>query len=101
MSKTIEILVKVYSGGRKKKVYEEVKDDYDFPSLEEIKEKAGKKYYLGEWAYYIITSDFVHIIRFYRGIKEGMGEIHDIDRDEFEMILQKIKELEEVRGDDD
>ncbi len=100
MRKTIEILVKVYSDGRKKKVYEEVKDDYNFPSLEEIKERAGKKYYLGEWDYYIITSDFVHIIRFYRGIREGMGEIYHIDRDEFEMILQKMKELDEAVRDE-
>ena len=100
MNKTIEVLIKEYSDGRKKKVYEEVKDYYNFPSLEEIKEKAGNKYYLGEWVYYLITSDFVHIIRFYRGIREGMGEIHTIDRDELEMIMNKIKELEEVPGDE-
>ena len=101
MRKTIEILIKVYSDGNEKKVYEEVKDDYNFPSLEEMQKKAGSKYYLGEWVYYLITSDFVHIIRFYRGIREGMGEIHTIDRDELEMVLQKMKELDEVVRDAD
>ena len=103
MRKTIEILVKVYADGRRKKMYEEVKDDYNFPSIEEIKEKAGKRYYIGKWVYYVITQNFAHIIEFSKGIREGRGSIKTLDRTEIEWILMKMKEVEEfekVRGDE-
>ena len=100
MSKTIEILMKIYADGRRKKVYEKVKDDYNFMPLEEMIEKAGKKYYLGRWVYYIITEDFAHIIEFSKGIRKGRGLIKSIDRTEIEWILQRMRELEEVQGDE-
>ena len=99
MRKIIEILIKEYSDGRKMKVYEEIKDDYNFPSIEEIKKRAGRKYYIGRWIYYIITKNFAHIIEFSNGIREGQGSIKTLDRTEIEWVLMKmnkVKKLEEA-----
>lgn len=90
----IEILVKEYSGGKKKVVYKEKRDeptDKDY-MIERLHEKKMKN--MGEFTLYMVFDFGVYIVYYSNGIQEIADNITFLSKSDIELLCNAIKEVD-------